>query len=115
MFFADLLKVDKNGVPRGDVQPLATGNVWSRLVASMLLARVADQLGTWFLTQVVNVRQYGVSVKDGLAKCIHSLRLSLSSSVESVYIVPVTGTRVSEAMVFSLRGQICQGHHCALL
>ena len=46
---------------------------------SMLLASIADDLGSWFLTQVVNVRQYGVGVKDGLAQCIHSILLCLEA------------------------------------
>ena len=45
----------------------------------MLLASIADEFGTWFLTQSINVRQYGVGVKDGLAQCIHSLRLCLEA------------------------------------
>jgi hypothetical protein len=74
-----LLKVDKDGVPTGDVRPIATPSAWSRLINSMLLASIADDLGSWFLTQVCNVRQYGVGVKDGLAQCIHSIRLCLEA------------------------------------
>jgi hypothetical protein len=76
---ADLLKCDKEGNPNGEVRPIATGDAWSRLVASMLLASIADELGTWFLTQSINVRQYGVVVKDGLAQCNLSLCLCLES------------------------------------
>jgi hypothetical protein len=74
-----LLKVDKDGAPTGNFRPLACPSAWSRLMNSMLLASIADDLGSWFLTQVVNVRQYGVGVKDGLAQCIHSICLCLEA------------------------------------
>jgi hypothetical protein len=53
---AELFKCDKDGNPTGDVRPINMGDAWIRLVASMLLASVSDELGTWFLTQSINVR-----------------------------------------------------------
>ena len=45
------------------------------------LANCAEDLGKWFLTSVLNVKQYGVGVKDGLVKCIHTLRLQLEGGM----------------------------------
>ena len=75
------LKVNKDGVPTGDVRPLVTGDAWGRLVMSLALADCAAELGKWFLTSVLNVKQYGVGVKDGLAQCIHTLRLQLEAGM----------------------------------
>jgi hypothetical protein len=77
-----MLKVDKDCVPTGDVRPLACLSAWSRLINSMLLASIADDLGSsWygFLRKLLMFVKYGVGIKDSLAQCIHSIRLCLEA------------------------------------
>jgi hypothetical protein len=124
-----LLKVDKDGMPTGDVQPLACPSAWSRLrlINSVLLASIADRddpsLGSWFLTrQVVNVRQYGVGVQDGLqvAQCIHSIRLYLAREAcaaqqdpANPYCALITASDISNAFKESTNSTVTPFFKCS--